>query len=205
MKDESMPGSSASSSKDCSPRNNFSGDSSSNSKKVSKMKILKRSEQGSVSSTNLNANSEPFVPKAHVEVEDTNRTQFKPKLVILKREKPDKNRTTDASDPNCASTSRVVKTYEEREKDYMKARERILGSAVSVNTPEVNISPLLQTSHSTPLLPTPPGPPQTVSQPPHRRNNSPLNQRSGQLEVPLLRQPQGPSSDGNRGFTRVKR
>ena len=158
------------------------------------------SKGSTILSTNLNANSEPFIPKSQVELEDTTRTQFKPKLVILKREKPDKNKNASGNpcDRSGASTSRV-KTYEEREKDYMKARERILGSAVA--TEEVPEPPFgLQTS--SPLLPTPVG--LSASQP-YPRKTSPSNTRTGQMEVPLLRQPEGPSIDGNRGFTRVKR
>lgn len=140
------------------------------------------------SGTKLNVNSQPFVPRSQVptiQLEDSTRTQFKPKLMILKREKTSSR--TSGSDAACQRQAAQSRTFEEREAEYLKARERIMGSATSSPTEPVSSN---VKSSSPALLPTPP-------------SNRVLIQ--GQPEVPLLRQPQGPSTDGDRGFVRTKR
>lgn len=140
--------------------------------------------------TKWNVNSEPFVPRSLqpvIQLEDSSRTQFQPKLMILKRDKTGCNRK---GDPDQKSNAVVpAKTFEEREADYLKARQRILGSA------------------SDSLLPTPPAfdqRPVTSSQAVTSNPRPPLINNQ-QPEVPLIRQPQGPGADGGKGFNRSKR
>lgn len=134
--------------------------------------------------TRLNANSQPFVPRSQVpaiQMEDSTRTQFKPKLMILKRET--KGSGKGASDATAggarAGAGPTSRTFEEREAQYLKARERIMGSATAS--------------------------PAEPSAPPAARPVTSGLRPQGQAEVPLLRQPQGPSADGERGFQRSKR
>lgn len=147
----------------------------------------------------MNANSEPFVPKTTVELEDSTRTQFKAPLKILKREKPGKNSSNSSNE---SGGSRVTKTYEEREAEYKKARERILGSALPPPSPPPSSDFPVQAS---PLLPTPVSSNPVYKPPLLATPSTSRSMMSGQMEVPLLRQPQGPSVDGAKGFTRVKR
>lgn len=173
------------------------------------VKILRRpvSESNSVSGssghndksdghnvTKWNVNSEPFVPRnlqPVIQLEDSSRTQFQPKLMILKRDKTGCNRK---GDPDQKSNAVVpARTLEEREADYIKARQRILGSA------------------SDSLLPTPPASDPSVGQrpvtasPTVTSNPRPPLINNQHPEVPLIRQPQGPGADGGKGFNRSKR
>ena len=135
--------------------------------------------------TKLNVNSQPFVPRSQapaIQLEDSTRTQFKPKLMILKREKTGIGAKSGA-DGSSLRQAAQTRTFEEREAQYLKARERIMGSATCSPS-----EPAAQVKHSSPAsLTTPP------------------NRPAGQPEVPLLRQPQGPAADGDRGFVRTKR
>jgi hypothetical protein len=152
------------------------------------VKILRRPAAGPAgrrheeeSGTKLNVNSQPFVPRSQapaIQLEDSTRTQFKPKLMILKRESAGAKGGSESGNhrQNSGPQSR---TFEEREAEYLRARERIMGSASSSpSEPQAkNSSPA---SHRPPLL-------------------------QGQPEVPLIRQPAGPSANGDRGFVRSKR
>lgn len=132
--------------------------------------------------TRLNADSQPFVPRSQVpaiQMEDTTRTQFQPKLMILKRETRG-GKKSDGAGGQRANTGPTNRTFEEREAQYLKARERIMGSATP--SPAESSVP-------------------TKSPGPSLRSGA----VTGQPEVPLVRQPQGPSADGGRGFVRTKR
>lgn len=136
------------------------------------------------SGTRLNVNSQPFVPRSQapaIQLEDSTRTQFKPKLMILKRENTGSGAKGGSESGNHRQTAGPQsRTFEEREAEYLKARERIMGSATSA-------------------------PPESL---PQAKNVSPASHRTllpGQPEVPLIRQPAGPSADGDRGFVRSKR
>jgi len=144
----------------------------------------------------LNANSEPFVPKGallptpttNIEIEGSSKTQYQPKLVILKREKKNDPKSSEGS----TTSSRPAppqKSYEEREADYMRARERILGSSATT----------VQQPNASATTATPPDSSQRAS------SSCVIRPQLGQPEVPLLRQPQGPSVDGGKGFLRTKR
>ena len=135
--------------------------------------------------TKLNANSEPFIPRSQapaLQLEDSTRTQFRPKLMILKRETSGSGTKAGADGTQQRPSVGQTRTLEEREAEYRKARERIMGSA----------SPTADTG----LLPLPVG-----CQP------APATSFRSQAppEVPLLRQPQPPSANGDRGFLRTKR
>lgn len=136
--------------------------------------------------TKLNVNSQPFVPRSQapaIQMEDSTRTQFKPKLMILKREKTGSGAKGGSENRQAAGPQ--TRTFEEREAEYLKARERIMGSATAApsESPSQVKNTAAQTSNRA-----------AVQHP-----------AAGQPEVPLLRQPQGPSVDGDRGFVRTKR
>lgn len=153
----------------------------------SPIKILQRpkpdqSEKTKKSPSELNVNSQPFVPRnirtPIIQMEDSTRTQYPQKLVILQR---DKSTTTTG---NCIESrpigSGLKKSYEEREAEYKKARERILGSASPSNDESTAVTAV------GPVRPFKAAPLPTA-------------------EVPrLLRQPQGPTSTGGRGFSNKK-
>lgn len=138
------------------------------------------------SPSELNVNSQPFVPRnigaPIIQMEESTRTQCPPKLVILKREKPPNTGNCIESRPIGSGHG---KSYEERQAEYKKARERILGSASPSNDEASTVVTAVTSSSRPPslkpaLLPT-------------------------NAEVPrLLRQPQGPSSTGGRGFSHKK-
>lgn len=145
----------------------------------------------------LNANSEPFVPKGallptpttNIEIEGSTKTQYQPKLVILKREKKNDPKSSEGSTMSSRSGP-PQKSYEEREADYMRARERILGSSSATTVQQPNASATTAT-------------PSDSSQ--RTSSSCVIRPQVGQSEVPLLRQPQGPSVDGGKGFIRTKR
>lgn len=152
----------------------------------SPIRILQRpkpdqSEKSKKSPSELNVNSQPFVPRniqpPIIQMEESTRTQCPPKLVILKREKPKNTGNCIESRP---LGSGHKKSYEEREAEYKKARERILGSA----------SPSHDESTATVTAVGPGRPFKTLL---------PTSEMSR-----LLRQPTGPTTAGGRGFSNKK-
>ncbi|RWS04628.1 hypothetical protein B4U79_13845 [Dinothrombium tinctorium] len=153
-------------------------------------------------------NSEPFVPQNYqsgnetnprvlqypqITLEDTTRTQYVPQVKILKRPKErvsgDGNKVSPVKNHNNQGKNTSVKSYEEREAEYAKARLRILGSAVP--TYDANDSRIDETSNDNSGTVLNPGP---------SKVNGDVNKSS--VEVPIIRMPQGP--DGSKGFA-VKR
>lgn len=156
-------------------------------------------------------NSEPFIPKGPQVVlceEESNRTQFKPQIKILSREKNGRSSNSSAGSANSEGKkgSQFGKTLEEREAEYNEARKRILGSPCSstgtgstVSTPATSPNDLVthprvsshQPSNGSFKVPaTSVRPPLLGDYPAHIRS-----------AVPTVRNPIGPDG-ATRGFKR---
>ena len=108
--------------------------------KMKVTKILPRKGESSEKAGNSSSfdmrsaiNSEPFIPKGPQVVlseEDSNRTQFKPQIKILPREKNERQSNSSVGSGNSEGRG-FGKTLEEREAKYNEARKRILGSPCS--------------------------------------------------------------------------
>jgi len=150
----------------------------------------------------LNVNSEPFVPTAsskgpQITFEEENmRTQFKPSIKILKREKTKPSKEEIEAEKERAR--QATKSYEERAADYAKARERILGSASDSPPSSAGGDSSSTSSTDNNTRPNSKG---SSNGHGNRSGNRPAVdlQKSGP-DVPVVRLPQAP--DGSRGFRR---
>lgn len=180
-------------------------------------KILSRKEGSSESVGNTSSfnmrdalNSEPFIPKGPQVVlseEESNRTQFKPPIKILPREKNGRSSNSSAGSANSDGKkgSQFGKTLEEREAEYNEARKRILGSPCSsTGTGSTGVTPTTSPcdagNQTRPSTHPPNGsvkPPPSSSRPP-LLGEYPANVRPS---VPTVRNPIGPDG-ATRGFKR---
>lgn len=198
-------------------KNKSEGSKSSSQKDVKVTKILARKEGSSQSAGNPSSfdmrnalNSEPFIPKGPQVVlseDDCNRTQFKPQIKILSREKNGRSSNSSAGSANSDGKkgSQFGKTLEEREAEYNEARKRILGSPCSsTGTGSTGATPT--TSPCDVVNQTRPSshpnngsvkPPSSSSRPP-LLGDYPANLKPS---VPTVRNPVGPDG-ATRGFKR---
>lgn len=188
------------------------------SPQVKVTKILTRKDGPSGSAGNSSSfdmrnalNSEPFIPKGPQVVlseEDSNRTQFKPQIKILPREKNGRslNSSTGSGNSDGKKGSQFGKTLEEREADYNEARKRILGSPCSstgtgstVSTPTTSPNDMASQTRPSPHHPNNGSfkAPATSVRPP-LLGDYPANLRPS---VPTVRNPIGPDG-ASRGFKR---
>ncbi|RWS24561.1 hypothetical protein B4U80_07981 [Leptotrombidium deliense] len=144
--------------------------------------------------SNETTNSDPRVPQfPHITLEDSTRTQYVPQVKILKRPKEGKGGSDGSgklspvkNSLNNGKSNTQGKSYEEREANYAKVRLRIMGSAAPTYDENEENNDSTKTTN-------------TDAGPSSRMNGDLMR---GQVDVPILRQPQGP--DGSKGFT-VKR
>lgn len=149
-------------------------------------------------SATSNFDSSPFedLQQPKVVLEDDTRTQFVPKLRILNR--PNARSGAGAKDvrTNEEIQRALMKSLEEKQAEYAKARLRILGALPSEkDVPEAAEAFNLKDISDT-LEPVATSAPSTLppTQLPIINNNTTTN------DVPVIRQPAAP--DGTRGFSR---